>query len=232
MTPTEETTTRGPVSIPEPPLAGWLFGSGRAALVWLVARVWLGWEYLRSGWRKVFGGELDPRFWEWGARRHAFTGDANIGWVRGAGDVGPGDVVASAAAHAVAASEGRHPDPAYDWYVSFLEWVRDTSHPWLGPAVAIGELVVGVLLILGLLTGVAATLGVTLSVTFALAGSVGANPAAILVSVLLVLAWRNAGWVGLDRWALPVFGVPWHRGRPAVAHRERERGAEPVPAGE
>jgi thiosulfate dehydrogenase (quinone) large subunit len=27
----------------------------------------------------------------------------------------------------------------------------------------------------------------------------------------LVLAWRNAGWVGLDRWLLRRLGTPWQR---------------------
>ena len=34
----------------------------------------------------------------------------------------------------------------------------------------------------------------------------------ILVSGLLILAWRNAGWYGLDRFVLPKLGTPWHRG--------------------
>jgi thiosulfate dehydrogenase [quinone] large subunit len=34
----------------------------------------------------------------------------------------------------------------------------------------------------------------------------------IVVSAVLILAWRNAGWIGLDRWALPALGTPWHRG--------------------
>jgi len=34
----------------------------------------------------------------------------------------------------------------------------------------------------------------------------------ILVSMLLILAWRNAGWYGLDRIVLPKLGTPWHRG--------------------
>ena len=42
--------------------------------------------------------------------------------------------------------------------------------------------------------------------------SAGLIPAMILVSGLLVLAWRNAGWWGLDRFALPALGTPWHRG--------------------
>jgi len=28
-----------------------------------------------------------------------------------------------------------------------------------------------------------------------------------------VLAWRNAGWIGLDRWLLPALGTPWTPGR-------------------
>jgi thiosulfate dehydrogenase [quinone] large subunit len=96
--------------------------------------------------------------------------------------------------------------------VDFLEWIRDTAHPVLGPLVAFGELVIGVLLILGLFTGIAAFLGSTLNFSFVFAGSAGVNPAMILVSGLLILAWRNAGWWGLDRWVLPVLGTPWHRG--------------------
>jgi thiosulfate dehydrogenase [quinone] large subunit len=30
--------------------------------------------------------------------------------------------------------------------------------------------------------------------------------------VLLVLAWRNAGWIGLDRFVLPKLGTPWEPG--------------------
>ena len=34
----------------------------------------------------------------------------------------------------------------------------------------------------------------------------------IIVSMFLILAWRNAGWYGLDRFVLPKLGTPWHRG--------------------
>lgn len=90
--------------------------------------------------------------------------------------------------------------------------MRDTAHPVLGPLVAVGELVIGVLLILGLFTGIAAFLGALLNFSFVFAGSAGVNPAMILMSGLLILAWRNAGWYGLDRWALPKLGTPWRRG--------------------
>jgi thiosulfate dehydrogenase [quinone] large subunit len=47
------------------------------------------------------------------------------------------------------------------------------------------------------------------------------------VSVLIILAWRNAGWYGLDRWVLPALGTPWHRG-PMLSGRERVDEPEPV----
>lgn len=216
----------GPAYIEEPPVARWLFGSSRAAWIWLIARLWLGWEWLSAGWGKVFGGNITIRVWEWGDAQYALTGDANVGWVRAEGDVGVGDSVAGFADRAIQASEGPHPDVAFGWYVTFLEFVRDTAHPWLGPAVAIGELTLGILLILGLFTGIAAVLGAVLNFSFVFAGSAGVNPAMILVSIFLVLAWRNAGWYGLDRWLLPRFGTPWQRG---TLFRRRE--PEPAPSG-
>jgi thiosulfate dehydrogenase [quinone] large subunit len=78
--------------------------------------------------------------------------------------------------------------------------------------VAIGEVVIGIALILGLFTGIMAFLGAVLNFSFVFAGSAGVNPAMILVSGLLILAWRNAGWYGLDRFVLPKLGTPWHRG--------------------
>lgn len=218
MTATDQANAgRGPAYIEEPRIAKWFFGSSRAAWIWLIARLWLGWEWLQAGWGKVFGGNLTLRFW--GDEEFTFTGDANIGWVRASGDVGVGDSVAGFASGAIESAEGPHPDVAYDWYVTFLEWIRDTAHPWLGPSVAIGELVIGVLLILGLFTGIAAFLGAVLNFSFVFAGSAGVNPGMIVVSLLLILAWRNAGWYGLDRWVLPALGTPWQHG-PLLSRRK------------
>jgi thiosulfate dehydrogenase (quinone) large subunit len=221
MSATEQTSSRGPVYIEEPAVARWLFGSSHASWIWLVARLWLGWEWLQSGWGKVFGGNITLRFWEWGEPEYSLTGDANVGWVASSGDVAVGDAVAGFASRAIESADGPHPDVAYDWYVTFLEWIRDTAYPWMGPMVAIGELVIGVLLILGLFTGIAAALGAVLNFSFVFAGSAGVNPAMILVSFLLILAWRNAGWIGLDRWVLPALGTPWHRGK--LLKRESDR---------
>lgn len=221
------------IVIEEPRLARWLFASTQAAWLWLVLRLWLGWEWFQAGWSKVFGGDITWKVWDWGDDAYSLTGDGNIGWVR-SGTVTAadgteqvrevGDSVAGFAARAIEASEGPHPDVAYSWYVSFLEWVRDTAAPVMGPLVAVGELLIGIALILGLLTGISAFLGAVLNFSFAFAGSAGVNPAMIAVSGLLILAWRNAGWYGLDRWVLPALGTPWHRG-----HLLRREGAPQMP---
>lgn len=213
------------VHIEEPALARWLFGSTRAAWIWLVLRLWLGWEWLQAGWGKVFGGDITWRFWDWGDPQYALGGDANVGWVRGGGEVGVGDAVAGFAARAIESAEGPHPDVAFAWYVNFLEWVRDTAHPVIGPLVAVGEVLVGVLLIVGAFSGIAALLGAVMNFSFVFAGTAGVNPAMILLSGLLMLAWRNAGWIGLDRFLLPALGVPWHRGTLTAT-----RGAPRTPA--
>ena len=210
-------TASRPVIIEEPRLAKWLFGSSAAAWIWLIARVWLGWEWFVSGWGKVFGGNLTWRFWNWGDSAYSLTGSGSIGWIR-SGTVGGhhlqvGDSVAGFAKGALATgTQGAHPDIAYSWYVNFLEWIRDSGHTFFGPMVAVGEITIGIMLILGLFTGIFAFLGAILNFSFVFAGSAGVNPAMIVVGMLLILAWRNAGWYGLDRFVLPKLGTPWHLG--------------------
>jgi thiosulfate dehydrogenase [quinone] large subunit len=222
------TASARPVYIEEPAVARWLFGSSQAAWIWLIARVWLGWEWFQAGWTKLFGGNITWRVWDWSDSDYALTGDGNVGWIRSGTvegqEVGVGDSVAGFARNALEGATGPHPDVAYSWYVDFLEWIEKTAHPVLGPLIAVGEPLIGVLLILGMFTGIAALLGSVLNFSFVFAGSAGVNPAMLLVSGLLILAWRNAGWIGLDRWVLPALGTPWHRGeRIDLAFMEAER---------
>jgi thiosulfate dehydrogenase [quinone] large subunit len=81
-----------------------------------------------------------------------------------------------------------------------------------GYIVAFGEVAVGLGLILGMLTGIAAFFGVVMNTNFLLAGTVSTNPMLLIPSIFLILAWRNAGWLGLDRFALPLVGTPWQTG--------------------
>ncbi len=213
--------TRPVYYMEEPRLARWLFGSSQAAWIWLVARIWLGWEWFQSGWGKVFGGNITWKFWDWGHSAYSLTGDANIGWIRSGTVVGPdgmeqhraiGDSVAGYASNAIQNSQGPHPDVAYSWYVDFLKWIQHTAAPVFAYVVAFGEVIIGIALILGLFTGIFAFLGMILNFSYVFGGSAGVNPAMIVVSIGIVLAWRNAGYYGLDRFVLPALGTPWKPG--------------------
>ena len=112
----------GPVYIEEPTFSKWLFGSSAAAWIWLVVRLWLGWEWLHAGWHKVFGGDITWRFSDWGKSAYSLTGDGNIGWIRSGTVVVQGkqqtlqvgDAVAGFAKGALASgTAGDHPDIAY-----------------------------------------------------------------------------------------------------------------------
>jgi thiosulfate dehydrogenase [quinone] large subunit len=45
--------------------------------------------------------------------------------------------------------------------------------------------------------------------SFLLAGSVSSNPVLFTAAIGLMLAWRVAGYYGLDRYLLPMLGTPW-----------------------
>jgi len=67
-------------------------------------------------------------------------------------------------------------------------------------------------MILGMFTGIAAILGGFMNWNFMMAGSASVNPVLFILAVLLVLAWKTAGWWGLDRWLLPLLGSRGNQG--------------------
>ncbi len=107
------------------------------------------------------------------------------------------------------------PKPAisYDWYRSFIELlVSAEAHTWFSKVIIFGELMVGAALILGAFVGIAAFFGGLMNWSFIMAGSASTNGMLFAIATWLVLAWRNAGWIGLDRWLLPMLGTPWKAG--------------------
>jgi thiosulfate dehydrogenase (quinone) large subunit len=89
------------------------------------------------------------------------------------------------------------------WYVWFLQNIVEPNASLFATLVALGEFAVGLGLLVGLLTGIAAFGGVFMNANFILAGALGSNPALVILGLFLVVAWRNAGWIGLDRWFIP-----------------------------
>ena len=45
--------------------------------------------------------------------------------------------------------------------------------------------------------------------SFLLAGSASTNPIMFAMAIGVILAWKVAGYVGVDRWLLPRLGTPW-----------------------
>ena len=171
--------------IPEPALSRLLFADTRLGLVWLLLRIYIGWEWLTAGWGKV----------------------TNPVWV------GPeaGRAVEGFAMGALQKTTGAHPDVA-GWYADWLQNVIIPNSGIFAHMVAFGELFIGIGLILGLFTGIAAFFGAFLNMNFLFAGTVSSNPLMFVVQLFLILAWRVAGWWGLDRYVLPLLGTPWEPG--------------------
>jgi len=165
--------------------------------VWLVVRIYVGWDFLEAGW-------------------HKFTGPA---WMNGTGQG-----ILGFWTRAVAIPEApAKPLITFDWYRNFLQFLIDTnSAGWFSYVIVFGELAVGLGLILGAFVGLAAAGGLLMNLAFMLAGTTSTNPMLAILGVLLVLAWKNAGYIGLDRYLLPILGTPWRQPKQAPAAARRQ----------
>lgn len=166
--------------VTEPGISQLLFADTRLAPLWALLRVYVGWQWLQAGWHKV----TDPA---WVGPQ---AGTAVTGFLQGA----------------LAKTTGERPSVS-GWYGSFIENFALPNATLFSYLVAFGEVAVGIALILGLLTGVAAFFGGLMNANFLFAGTLSTNPLLFILATWLVLAWRVAGWWGLDRWVLPKLGV-------------------------
>jgi thiosulfate dehydrogenase [quinone] large subunit len=75
---------------------------------------------------------------------------------------------------------------------------------------AVTHVVLGLALVVGGFVGIAATAGVIEHVlVYAIPGGSDGDPLQLIAAMLLILAWKNAGYLGLDRYLLRLFGAPW-----------------------
>jgi thiosulfate dehydrogenase [quinone] large subunit len=191
-------TVPGEFEVPDPPFARFLFSDVRSAALWLPIRLFVGWEWLEAGWHKF----QDPKWMT--------TGDALKGfWT-----------------NAVRVPETGRPPITYEWWRSFIQGLLDIqAYTWFAKLITLGEIAVGLGLITGTLVGIAAFSGALMNMSFLLSGSTSSNPILFLLAMFLVLAWKVAGWIGLDRWLLPALGTPWSAGK--IFHREAPPAAAP-----
>lgn len=183
--------------IPESKFAQLLFADSRTAWLWLVVRLYLAFQWLEPATEK-----LHSPAWVGNKAGSAITGFVNRG---------------------LAHAGGEHPDVT-GWYATFLQHVVLPNAAFFSYVITAGELLVGLGLLLGALTGIAAFFGLVMNFSYLLGGTVSINPVLAILGILVVLAWRNAGWIGLDRFLLPALGTPWQPGT-LVRHETAPAGA-------
>ena len=174
-----------------------IMGSTFYALIWLPLRFFVGREWAAAG-------------------EHKLRDDA---WMKG------GTALKGYWEGAVAIPEKGRPAITYDWFRSFLNYMLEHEwYTWFAKVIAVGEFLVGIGLIVGALVGIAAFFGTLMNFNFQLAGSASTNPVLFGLGVFLVLGWKVAGWIGLDRYLLPALGTPWKRGRLLEPHTAESAG--------
>ena len=148
-----------------------VFVNPKSSWFWLLVRVYLGWQWLEAGYEKV----INPA-WSGGSAGGALTGFIN---------------------GALAKTVGAHPDVSipYAWFLK--SFVLTHVVAWSN-LVAYGELLVGVGLILGALTFLSAFFGMFMNLNYLLAGTVSVNPQMLILSLLIMLAKKTSGIIGLD----------------------------------
>jgi thiosulfate dehydrogenase [quinone] large subunit len=189
------TNPKGDVVIPDPPIARLLFSSTKLAWFWVIVRLYLGYQWINAGLHKVEGD----------------------GWVNNGGAALKGFWTS-----AVKIPEQGKPPIAFDWYRDFIQFMLDRGwYSWFAPLIAYGEMLVGIALIVGAFVGIAAFFGALMNWNFIMAGAASTNGVLFTLAILLILAWKVAGWYGVDRFLLPIVGTPWTWGaqklQPATA---------------
>lgn len=178
-----------------------LLGNTYFAILWLPIRFFVGQEWLSAG-------------------EHKVRGD---GWMDG------GAALQGYWTNAVAVNPetGRGPI-TYDWFRDFLNYMLNHEwYTWFAKLVAVGEVLVGLGLLVGALVGIAAFFGTVLNFNFMMAGTVSSNPVLFGLTVFIILGWKVAGFIGLDRWLLPILGTPWNPGT-LVNRTDTPTGARPT----
>ncbi|MBL8056553.1 MAG: DoxX family membrane protein [Anaerolineales bacterium] len=178
-------------TLQDPRLVQKLLSDPRAGWLWLLPRIWLGYQWFEAATHKI----------------------TNPAWVS------TGDALKGYWLNAVSIPETGRPPISFDWYRTFIQFLLDSqAYTWFAKLVAYGELLIGLALILGAFTGIAAFFGGFMNWNFMMAGSASTNPLLFVAAIGLILAWKVAGQVGADLFLLRWIGTPWRAAEtPAVS---------------
>jgi thiosulfate dehydrogenase [quinone] large subunit len=137
----------------------------------LMALVWTAMRvWLGIMWIQAGAGKL------WGAENAGFLHNS-------------GAAVAGFAAHGV---------PAYSWWGSFLHGFVVPNAPWIAVLIAVSEFAIGIALVAGLFTRIAAVSSLALLFTYVMSGTASVCAFYALFAIVILVMWRTSSWLGVD----------------------------------
>lgn len=122
---------------------------------------------------------------------------------------------------AVANASGDHP-AVLGWWATFLEGFAIPNVGLFNVLIPWGELLVGLGLLLGTFTTLAALMGIIMNFAFLFSGTTSTNPVMVILGMLVLIAGYNAAKIGLDRWVIPFVKKSFHMRqgvKPALQHK-------------
>jgi thiosulfate dehydrogenase (quinone) large subunit len=122
-----------------------------------------------------------------------------------------------------------HGTPAYTWWGTFLHSFVVPNAGWIGVLVAVAEFAIGVALVAGLFTRLAALGSLALLFTYVMSGTASVTAFYALFAIVILAMWRTSSWIGLDG-LLASYRQNHHSGRHHLSlHRTPAAARPPVP---
>jgi thiosulfate dehydrogenase [quinone] large subunit len=91
-----------------------------------------------------------------------------------------------------------HGTPAYTWWGSFLHSFVVPNAGSIGVLVAVAEFAIGVALVAGLFTRLAALGSLALLFTYVMSGTASVCAFYALCAIVVLTMWRTSSWIGID----------------------------------
>ncbi len=114
-----------------------------------------------------------------------------------------------------------HGTPAYTWWGTFLHSFVVPNAGWIGVLIAVAEFAIGVALVAGLFTRLAALGSLVLLFTYVMSGTASVCAFYALFAIVILTMWRTSSWIGFDG-LLASYRQHRHSGRHHVSlHRTR-----------
>jgi thiosulfate dehydrogenase [quinone] large subunit len=145
-------------------------------LFWLVIRAFVGYEFFTAGWEKIESGQ-----WVGGD-----TGGAIAGFLKGG----------------LTKTTGAHPE-VQSWYAGLINNIFLPNATLFANLVALGETLVGLALIFGVLTKFAAFWGAVINFSLVAAGTTSSNPQMLAFEVAMIFAGAGVAYYGVDYFLMP-----------------------------